>query len=128
MDNKRLRRLREEKGMEQQEVADKLGISRSAIGMYERGKREPNDEIKKRIADFFNCSVDYLVGNSECRGGQDMGVFTEMTALEKRMLEIKELAKETVDKMVELGMSYDDYDYFRTTMNNEVDSRPIGRR
>ena len=57
-----------------------------------------------------------------------MGIFTEMTAIEKRMLEIKELAKETVDKMVELGMSYDDYDYFRTTMNNEVDSRPIGRR
>ena len=57
-----------------------------------------------------------------------MGIFTEMTAIEKRMLEIKELAKETVDKMVELGMSYDDYDYFRTTMNNEVDGRPIGRK
>ena len=32
-----------------------------------------------------------------------MGMFAEMTAIEKRMLEIKELAKETVDKMVELG-------------------------
>lgn len=57
-----------------------------------------------------------------------MGIFEELDNIEKKMLKIKELAKETADKMVELGMSYDDYDYFRTTMNNEVDRRPIGRR
>ena len=128
MDNKRLRELREEKGMEQQEVADKLGISRSAMGMYERGKREPNDEIKKRMAEFFNCSVDYLVGYSDFRGGQEMGMFTEMTALEKRMLEIKKFADETIDKMVAMEMTYDDFDYFRSTLNSEISTRPIGKK
>ena len=54
--------------------------------------------------------------------------YAEFLELSGRMCEIKELAKETVDKMVELGMSYDDYDYFRTTMNNEVDGRPIGKK
>lgn len=57
-----------------------------------------------------------------------MGIIQDLDKIEKKMLEIKEFARETVEKMIELNMTYDDYDYFRTTMNNEVDSRPIGRR
>ena len=128
MDNKRLRRLREEKGMEQQEVADKLGISRSTMGMYELGKREPNDEIKKRIADFFNCSVDYLIGYSDYRGDKNMGIFTDMNEIEKRIGEIKGFAKETLDKMVEMKMTHDDYDYFKHTLDNFVSRRQIGKK
>ena len=39
-------------------VAESLGISRSALFMYERGERVPRDEIKIRIAQFYNCSVE----------------------------------------------------------------------
>ena len=39
-------------------VAESLGISRSALFMYERGERVPRDEIKIRIARFYNCSVE----------------------------------------------------------------------
>ena len=57
-----------------------------------------------------------------------MGIFTEMTALEKRMLEIKKFADETIDKMVAMEMTYDDFDYFRSTLNSEISTRPIGKR
>lgn len=53
---KRLLKLRGEKT--QQQVANDLGLTVSAIGMYERGERIPRDEIKARIAIYYNCSVE----------------------------------------------------------------------
>ena len=48
-----LRLLRNEKGLSQQELALSLGISKSAVNMYERGERQPNFETLELIADFF---------------------------------------------------------------------------
>ena len=45
--------LRIASGMTQTETAEKLGISRSTIGMYETGAREPDFETLEQIADFF---------------------------------------------------------------------------
>ena len=41
-------------------VAESLGISRSALFMYERGERIPRDQIKKRIAQYFGQSVEEI--------------------------------------------------------------------
>lgn len=62
MIGERLSELRQSKGMSQQELADKLRVSVNAISSYERDRSFPDDEIKKRIASFFNISVDYLIG------------------------------------------------------------------
>lgn len=59
-----LKKLREYKHMNQAELADALGVSRSTIGMYETGKREPDFETMEVIADFFNVSMDYLHGKT----------------------------------------------------------------
>lgn len=67
MVGKRLKKLREEKNLNQEEFAKILNISRSSIGMYESNKREPSDELKKQFADFFNCTIDYLMGTSDVR-------------------------------------------------------------
>ena len=56
--------LRIASGLTQQEIADKLGISRSTIGMYETGAREPDYETLEMIADFFNVDIDYLLGRT----------------------------------------------------------------
>ncbi len=50
--------LRELRGQNtQKEIADALGLTKSAWAMYENGKRIPRDEIKIRIADYFGKSV-----------------------------------------------------------------------
>lgn len=49
--------LREQKGVTQSEVAAALGVTRSAINQYEAGVRVPADEIKIKIADYFDTSV-----------------------------------------------------------------------
>ena len=56
--------LRTQHKLTQQELATKLGVSRSAIGMYENGEREPDFETLEAIADFFNVDMDYLFGRS----------------------------------------------------------------
>lgn len=62
--NERFRLLREETGFSQQKIADDLDISRSTVGMYELGTREPNFETLEAIADYFNVDMDYLIGKS----------------------------------------------------------------
>lgn len=62
--------LRKGKNLTQEQLAVKLGIQRSTYSNYELGKREPDFETAKLIADFFEVSVDYLLGNSTYRGGE----------------------------------------------------------
>lgn len=57
--------LRQKSRLTQQEMADKLNISRSSIGMYENGEREPSFELLEQIADFFNVDMNYLLGKKE---------------------------------------------------------------
>lgn len=57
--------LRIGNGYTQQELANKIGVSRSAVGMYENGDREPDFETLEAIADFFNVDMDYLMGRSD---------------------------------------------------------------
>lgn len=57
-----LRQLRMEEKLTQDELAERLGISRSAVSMYERGQREPDFETLEAIADYFNVDMNYLTG------------------------------------------------------------------
>ena len=59
-----LKSLRLRDNINQNDLAKALGVSRSAIGMYESGKREPDFETLEAIADYFNVSMDYLHGKS----------------------------------------------------------------
>lgn len=59
------KRLRIASGYTQQAIAEKLNISRSTIGMYETGAREPDYDTLEAIADLFNVDIDYLLGRTE---------------------------------------------------------------
>lgn len=55
-----MRSLREKQNKSQKVVADDLGISMSALCMYEIGARIPRDEIKIRIAEYFNVPLESI--------------------------------------------------------------------
>lgn len=63
MNGNKLRALREKKGLLQKELANEIGISTSTIGMYEQGRREPDFETVKKLANYFGVSIDYLADN-----------------------------------------------------------------
>lgn len=59
-----IKRLRLERGITQEQLASMLKVSRSTIGMYETGSREPDFETCEAIADIFNVDMDYLLGRT----------------------------------------------------------------
>lgn len=60
-----LKNLRTSNSLTQDELSKSLKISRSTIGMYEKGAREPDFETLESIADFFNVDIDYLLGRTD---------------------------------------------------------------
>lgn len=67
----RLVYLRKRDRLSQQELATKLGVSRSVVGMYETGQRMPSIEILEAIADTFNVNISFLIGQA------DNGVYSQ---------------------------------------------------
>ena len=57
----RIATMRRSLGLSQAELAKSLGISASAVGMYEQGRREPSMEILTTMASLFRVSIDFLV-------------------------------------------------------------------
>ena len=62
--NTMLKTLRLKKGLTQGELARLTGLTRSAIGMYEAGNREPKYEVLELLADFFNVDMNTLLDKS----------------------------------------------------------------
>lgn len=60
----KVRQLREEHGWTQVELANQLGVTGAAIGMWENGRREPDSEMLRRIAAVFSVTVDDLLGGT----------------------------------------------------------------
>ena len=58
----RLKELREQTGYSQYSFASVFGVAQSTVGGWEAGKREPNIDTLCRLAEFFNVSLDYLLG------------------------------------------------------------------
>lgn len=65
MFGKRLSQLRKSHKLSQYDLADRLSFSRGQIANYEQGQRQPDYETLKKIADFFEVSIDYLLGRTD---------------------------------------------------------------
>ena len=61
----RLKELRKKKGISQLRLATDLNTTQNTISRYETGEREPGIDELIKIADYFNVSVDYLIGRTE---------------------------------------------------------------
>ena len=62
-----LKLLRQEYGISQQRLAEAIGVSQPSINKYENHNIEPEIEILKRMADYFNTSIDFIVGHTDIR-------------------------------------------------------------
>ena len=62
-----LRKLRDETGISQKSLADKIGVSQQSINKYENHNIEPDISTLIRIADYFNTSFDYLIGHTDIK-------------------------------------------------------------
>ena len=72
----RLKQLREERKLTLRELAEKIHIDKSSLSRFENGEREPRTSVIVDIANFFNVSLDYLLGQSEIRNPEKI-VYSE---------------------------------------------------
>nr|DAU13395.1 MAG TPA: Helix-turn-helix XRE-family like protein [Caudoviricetes sp.] len=87
----RLKRLRLDKDLRCVDVAQGTGLSHTAILGYEDGSQIPKMDSLIKLADFFNVSIDWLVGRSDLRR---LPKNIDLLALENRLLELGALAEQ----------------------------------
>lgn len=75
-----LRELRKAKSMKQSELAEKLGLSPSAIGMYEHGRRDPDNDTLVTISQIFDVTTDYLLGKTSDPHGYSVNKVSSIPA------------------------------------------------
>ncbi len=95
----RLKNLRKAQKLTQSDVATKLKISASAVGMYEQGRRDPDTDILKEFAKLYNVPTDYLLGltddpspypktNNSSRPSNEEKELTDFGKLFKKFIDI----------------------------------------
>ena len=60
-----LKMIRKQRNLNQLKVALDLNISREALSHYENGKRSPDVDMLRRLSEYFNVSIDFLVNGKE---------------------------------------------------------------
>ncbi|MGM7684663.1 helix-turn-helix domain-containing protein [Cytobacillus sp. Hm23] len=79
----RLKLLRTERRMYQEDLGKIVGLSKSAIGTYERNEREPTLEMLHTLSKYFDVTIDYLTGNSDERKLENVNISSEAIRLYK---------------------------------------------
>ena len=62
---RRIRELREDRDLTQKQVAQMLGMSQTGYSKYETGENDVPTQVLLKLADFYNTTVDYLLGRSQ---------------------------------------------------------------
>jgi transcriptional regulator with XRE-family HTH domain len=70
---RRMKDLREDGDLRQKDIAGILNISRSAYANYERGERDMYGQTLEKLADFYETSVDYIMGRTDVRKAYPKG-------------------------------------------------------
>jgi transcriptional regulator with XRE-family HTH domain len=96
----RIKKLREEFGMTQQELADKLNGAKSTVAMYEKEDRKPSLEILIRLSEIFDCSIDYILCKTDIRNSGE---------------QINDVLNEAM-----IGMSKSDYEQLTETQKKQI--------
>lgn len=88
----RIKELRKEKSITMKRLGEIIGVSEGAVSQYENGKRQPDYDILKKIADYFNVSTDYLLGRTD---NPQQNIDQQLEGIEFALYgEIKELTEE----------------------------------
>ena len=104
-----LKKIRTQKGLTQQAVADGIQCSPTVYSRYERGEREPSIETLLKLSAFFDVTVDYLLGNGE----------TSLSTFTKYEIDLVMAAREADERARE--------DALNTLRSHRIEKKKINR-
>lgn len=95
----KIKSLRELKKITQTELSEQLDVSPSTVGMWEQNRRTPDAEMLKRISEFFNVSLDYLLGKTDIKNYSKE--YTVALHSDTDYDDLPESAKEEINNFIE---------------------------
>lgn len=101
----RIKQLREDNQITQEELAKKLNLSKGIISLYEKEERKPSLEILVKLSEIFNCSIDYILCKSDIRMPEKVQIKDMYMHLAKEAQDL-ELDQEDVDYIINLYKKY----------------------
>lgn len=108
----KIKELRNKKGIYQQDLADALSVSKSTVAMWETNKREPDLEMIKKIADYFNISTDYLINWEEDKKPKFVFSVDPIKEFEMALVKLYPYAsKDEIEKMKNINLSFGELNY-----------------
>jgi transcriptional regulator with XRE-family HTH domain len=108
----RIAALRRQSGLNQSELAKVLGVSPSAVGMYEQGRREPSGALLVQIAEHFGVTTDYLLTGK-------LQTVQDAEALSRILRQSLQLAEARLDKRASRPFSRDELTVLLAAMLTE---------
>lgn len=116
-----LKNLRKQKGITMKQLGLIIGVSESTISLYESGKRQPDYETLKHFADYFNTSVDYLLGREE--KNTNSIIYIKETSLIKKIKKLNQIDLIKAEAYVDGLLESNDYsDEMRIAAENSHDT------
>ncbi|WKG34822.1 helix-turn-helix domain-containing protein [Lactococcus lactis] len=110
-----LKTLRKKNSLTQKELAEKVGVKQNSYANWENGNREPNIEMLVRIADYFDVSLDYLLG------GKMKNITEEFSlCLKKLRMKIKLSQKQIAEELKISQQQYSKWEGGIITPNAET--------
>ena len=94
MFSERLKTLRSEKELTQEQLARELGISNKSISVYEKGTSLPSIDTLARLASYFNVTVDYLIGYSDQRNPEISNIASKLYLSQEATMIIMRLSEQ----------------------------------
>lgn len=113
----RIRELRQELGLTQEELGKKIGQTKSNISKYERGALQPSIETLTQLSDLFNVSIDYLVGRSNVRNPENSNCFL------KQFDDLSEESKKELEKYIHLLKIKDQMDKSKEEQSSALEKK-----
>lgn len=95
-----LKKLRQSHHLSQQKLADEFHISQQSIWKYENALSEPDIHTLIRFANYFNVSVDYLIGNTNIPAKADAVSDKQLTPMESALVQNYRCASDKMQKLI----------------------------
>jgi len=114
-----LKKLRLQKRISQDELGQAVGLTKSTISLYETGKRQPDNSTLLKLADFFDVSIDYLLGRDFYPKNLDLSMVLKESKVTYKGKPLTEDQKKTIELALEDGDDDPDIEDLQIAANNE---------
>lgn len=110
--SKRLRFIRDQRGLSQKFVAEKIGVRNNTLSGYESGRREPDAATLEKLADLYQVSVDYLLGRTDKQKYDESNEYDPVAELKQYLID---------NNMTEYGFGFYDVEQWKKLGPEEIE-------